>query len=46
MTDNAFFAFKGQVWKTIDHGPMDGVIMSESPKKLEGAYRIQICYLV
>ena len=46
MRDNASFSMKGQVWKTMDLGPMDGVLMSTSLKKLVGDYGTQICYLV
>ena len=33
MTDIAFFALKGQIWKAMDHGPMYGMLMSASAQK-------------
>ena len=33
MRDNAFFALKGHVHRTMEHGLIDGMIISESPKK-------------
>ena len=32
MRDNVVFAIKGQVWRTMDCGPVDGVLMEASPK--------------
>ena len=33
VRDNAFFALKGQIWRTIECGPMDGMITPVSPKQ-------------
>ena len=37
VRDNAFFALKGQIWRTMERGPVDGVITPASPKQ---SYRI------
>jgi hypothetical protein len=33
VRDNAFFALKRQIWRTMECGPTDGVIMMASPKQ-------------
>ena len=37
VRDNAFFALKGQIQRTMESGPKDGVITSALPKQ---SYRI------
>lgn len=33
VRDNAFFTLKGQIWKTMDHRSVDGMLMLPSPKQ-------------
>ena len=33
LRNNAFFALKGQIWRTMELGPMDGVITLASHKQ-------------